>query len=82
LPIFDRGTPMTLWVNRVGFAMSVLCLLCSALRTHVGRHAKSEKGHERTSDSDWRETSVETRHLGAKSRPSPFAAVADAFWQA
>ena len=36
-------------VIRVGFAMSVLCPLRSALRTHVGRRAKSEKGHKRNS---------------------------------
>jgi hypothetical protein len=37
-----------LWVNRVGFAMSVLCPLCSALRTQVVCHTKSEKGQFRT----------------------------------
>src|SRR6266550_9223575 len=43
---FTQCPPCPHWVNRAAFAMSVLCPLCSAVRTQVGRCAWYEKGHK------------------------------------
>src|SRR5215204_1517282 len=55
-PRASSAPPCLLRVNRAGLAVSELCLLCSALRTSVGRDAKSEKGHEQKSPKSMRET--------------------------